>query len=62
LVKNYSEFADTSWMPLLVGFAMSYLIALLTMKVFIQFLQKFTFNAFGIYRIVFGIILLIWFV
>ncbi|MDX1796596.1 MAG: undecaprenyl-diphosphate phosphatase, partial [Hydrogenovibrio sp.] len=47
LVKNYSEFADTSWMPLLVGFAMSYLIALLTMKVFIQFLQKFTFNAFG---------------
>ncbi|BBP42803.1 undecaprenyl-diphosphate phosphatase [Thiosulfativibrio zosterae] len=62
LLKNYSEFANTSWMPLLVGFAMAYIVAYLTMTIFLKFLDKFTFNAFGIYRIVFGIVLLIWFV
>ncbi len=62
LLKNYSEFANTSWMPLLVGFVMAYIVAYLTMSLFIKFLQKFTFNAFGIYRILFGLVLLIWFV
>lgn len=62
LAKNYSEFANTSWLPLLVGFMMAYLAALLTITLFIRFLDKFTFNAFGIYRIVFGVVLLIWFV
>ncbi len=62
LIKNYSEFAGSSWMPLLVGFIMSYIAAYFTMKVFLKFLERFTFNAFGIYRIVFGSVLLIWFV
>lgn len=62
LVQNYSAFVDTSWLPLLVGFVMAYIVAYLTMSLFIRFLAKFTFNAFGIYRIVFGTVLLIWFV
>lgn len=62
LLKNYQEFANTSWMPLLVGFVMAYLVAYLTMTIFLKFLEKFTFNAFGIYRIIFGTVLLIWFV
>lgn len=62
LLKNYSEFANTSWLPLIVGFIMAYIVAYLTMSLFLRFLDKFTFNAFGIYRIIFGIILLIWFV
>ncbi len=62
LIKNYSEFAETSWTPLLVGFIMSYIAAYLTMKFFLKFLDRFTFNAFGIYRIVVGIALLVWFV
>ncbi len=62
LIKNYSEFAGSSWTPLLVGFIMAYITAYLTMKVFLKFLERFTFNAFGIYRIVVGTILLIWFV
>lgn len=62
LSQNYSEFANTSWMPLLVGFIMAYIVAYLTMSLFIRFLDKFTFNAFGIYRILFGTALLIWFV
>jgi len=62
LLKNYSEFANTSWMPLLVGFLMAYIMAYLTITLFLRFLDKFTFNAFGIYRIIFGLVLLIWFV
>ncbi|WP_029408221.1 undecaprenyl-diphosphate phosphatase [Thiomicrorhabdus sp. Milos-T2] len=62
LLKNYSEFANTSWLPLIVGFIMAYIVAYLTMSLFLRFLEKFTFNAFGIYRIIFGIVLLIWFV
>jgi len=62
LLKNYSEFANTSWLPLLVGFIMAYVVAFLTMSLFLRFLEKFTFNAFGIYRIIFGIVLLVWFV
>lgn len=62
LLKNYSEFANSSWIPLLVGFFMAYIVAYLTMSLFLRFLDKFTFNAFGIYRIVFGVVLLIWFV
>jgi undecaprenyl-diphosphatase len=41
---------------------MAYIVAYLTMSLFIRFLAKFTFNAFGIYRIIFGTVLLIWFV
>ncbi|MDX1352617.1 MAG: undecaprenyl-diphosphate phosphatase [Thiomicrorhabdus sp.] len=62
LLKNYSEFANSSWLPLIVGFIMAYIVAYLTMSLFLRFLDKFTFNAFGIYRIVFGVVLLIWFV
>lgn len=62
LLKNYSEFANTSWLPLIVGFIMAYIVAFLTMSLFLRFLDKFTFNTFGIYRIIFGIVLLIWFV
>lgn len=61
-VTHYHEFASTSWEPLLVGFILAFIVAWLTMKLFITFLEKFTFNAFGIYRIVFGAILLIWFI
>lgn len=62
LLKHYEDFNNTSWTPLMVGFLMAFLAAWLTIKVFIKFLQTFTFNAFGVYRIVFGIVLLIWFV
>lgn len=61
-VKHYSEFATTSWTPLLVGFVVAFVVAYLTMTIFIRFLERFTFNAFGIYRILFGIILLVLFV
>ncbi len=58
LLKHYKEFTDANLMPLLVGFAVSFIVAYLSMKLFIKFLEKFTFVGFGIYRIVFGVVLL----
>jgi len=59
-LKHYDEFAATSFMPLIVGFIISFIVAYLTMKVFLGFLARFTFRAFGIYRILFGVLLLLW--
>ncbi len=58
LLKHYKEFAGENLMPLIVGFLVSFVVAYLTMKLFIRFLEKFTFVGFGIYRIIFGVILL----
>ncbi len=58
LLKHYKEFSGENLMPLIVGFVVSFVVAYLTMKLFIRFLEKFTFVGFGIYRIIFGVILL----
>ncbi len=58
LLKNYEDFSDSNLMTLAVGFVVSFIVAYFTMKLFIRFLEKFTFVGFGIYRIIFGAILL----
>ncbi len=58
LLKYYKDFSDTNIMILAVGFVTSFIVAYLTIKLFLKFLDKFTFISFGIYRIIFGIILL----
>jgi len=58
MVKHYRDFTDTNLLVLLVGFVTSFLVAYLTIKLFLSFLQKFTFVSFGIYRIIFGVLLL----
>ncbi|NPA59140.1 MAG: undecaprenyl-diphosphate phosphatase, partial [Epsilonproteobacteria bacterium] len=58
LLKHYQDFSNEGFLPLLVGFIVAFIVAYYTMKYFIKFLEKFTFRAFGIYRIIFGIILL----
>lgn len=60
LLKHYDEFANTSFTPLIVGFLVAFVVAYLTMKLFLGFLERFTFRAFGIYRILFGVLLLWW--
>ena len=62
IVKHYQDFTDTNFMVLGVGFVVSFLVAYLTIKLFLKFLEHFTFVAFGIYRILFGVVLLLWFV
>jgi len=58
MLKNYKEFSDGNFLALLVGFVTSFLVAYLTIRLFLRFLQKFTFVGFGIYRIIFGAVLL----
>jgi undecaprenyl-diphosphatase len=58
MLKHHKDFSEGGLLILLVGFVTSFLIANLTIKLFLQFLQKFTFVGFGIYRILFGLILL----
>ncbi len=59
LLKHYHEFSDAHLVTLAVGFIVSFLVAYLTIKLFMAFLEKFTFVAFGVYRIIFGVVLLL---
>ncbi|MEA1880605.1 MAG: undecaprenyl-diphosphate phosphatase [Campylobacterota bacterium] len=58
LLKHYNEFIGVDWLAFAVGFVVAFVVAYITVKVFLHFIQKFSFVPFGIYRIVFGIILL----
>jgi len=59
LLKHYHEFAGANWSAFVVGFVVAFVVAYITVKVFLVFIQKFSFVPFGIYRIVFGILLLV---
>jgi len=58
LLKHYNEFADANWSAFVAGFIAAFAVAYVTIKLFLVFLQRFTFVSFGIYRILFGILLL----
>ncbi len=58
LLKHYQDFADANWGAFIIGFITAFVVAYLTIKLFLVFIQRFTFVAFGVYRIIFGIILL----
>jgi len=58
LLKHYSDFAEANWIAFLIGFVVAFVVAYLTIKLFLVFLQRFTFVPFGIYRILFGLLLL----
>lgn len=59
LLKHYHEFSGANLLNLGVGFVVSFIVAYLTIKLFLKFLERFTFVSFGIYRIIFGVLLLI---
>ena len=58
LLKHYQDFADANLGAFVVGFVTAFVAAYLTIKLFLAFIQRFTFVAFGVYRIIFGVILL----
>lgn len=58
MLKHYKDLMDGNMLILLVGFVTSFLVSYVTIKLFIRFLDKFTFVGFGIYRILFGAVLL----
>ncbi len=58
LLKHYEEFISVDWGVYFAGFIVAFIVAFITIKLFLTFLSKFTFVPFGIYRIVFGLFLL----
>jgi len=58
LLKHYQDFIGVNILGLLVGFVVAFVSAWLVMRWLIQFLERFTFVAFGVYRILFGLLLL----
>ncbi len=58
LLKHYQEFADANWTAFAIGFVVAFIVAYITIKLFLAFIQRFTFVAFGVYRIIFGVVLL----
>ncbi len=58
LLKHYHDLVGANIMAFAVGFVVAFVVAYLTVKLFLVFIQCFSFVPFGIYRIVFGIILL----
>jgi undecaprenyl-diphosphatase len=58
LLKHYKEFANVDWGVYIVGFITAFIVAYITIKLFLAFLSKFTFVPFGVYRILFGLFLL----
>ena len=57
-LKHYHEFAGQNMIVLASGFVTAFVVAYITMKLFLKFLEKFTFVSFGWYRIIFGSVLL----
>ncbi len=58
LLKHYHDLVGANLTAFAVGFVVSFVVAYITVKLFLVFIQKFTFVPFGIYRILFGVILL----
>lgn len=58
ILKHPDVIVGANWPILAIGFVTSFIVAYLVMKLFITFLEKFTFVAFGVYRILFGLFLL----
>lgn len=54
---NYSIMTPTLWIALIAGFVVAFLVALIVMKKFVDFLKKKPLKVFAIYRIVAGILL-----
>jgi len=58
LIKNISSFKDENAIILATGFIVSFISAYISVKLFLKFVEKYTLIPFGIYRIIFGFLLL----
>jgi len=62
IYKNHSVFVVDDWNALVVGFGVSFVVALFAVKTFLKLLSRFNFTPFGIYRIAIGVLFLWFFV
>jgi undecaprenyl-diphosphatase len=59
LKSNFFSYSSDQYLFLLVGFVGSFIIAILAIKFFLDFIKKHTFIPFGIYRIIISILYLL---
>ena len=62
ILKHYEDFTQSNLITLGIGFVIAFIVAFMAIKLFLKFLENFTFVAFGIYRIIFGLLLLLIFI
>lgn len=60
IYKNHSLFESSQIGYLLIGGVVAFLTSLIVIKVFMRFISRFTYVGFGIYRILIGVIFLLW--
>lgn len=59
ILKNHNSFSSENILPLLVGFVVSFIVAYGVIKWFLAFIRKHTFIPFGIYRVIVGVVFLL---
>lgn len=59
LLKNYKHFSQADFGALGVGFIVSFIVALLSIKFLLSYINKHDFTVFGIYRIVVALVFLL---
>jgi len=59
LIKGFSSMSTLQWQALGIGFAVSFIVALLAVDGFLSYLKKHSLKSFAYYRIVFGIIMIV---
>lgn len=62
LLKSGSYFNGTEIIILIIGFIVSFFTALLVVKYFLKYISHHDFKIFGYYRIIFGLIVLLYFI
>ncbi len=61
IFKNYHHFQIENWVTLGTGFFTAFIFAVISIKFFLNFLKKYTFIPFGIYRIILGVLFFLFF-
>ncbi|WP_457644234.1 undecaprenyl-diphosphate phosphatase [Persephonella sp.] len=58
ILKNYHHFHIENWLTMVTGFITAFLFAVVAIKLFINFVSRYNFIPFGVYRIVLGSVFL----
>jgi undecaprenyl-diphosphatase len=59
LLKNYEHIQSEHITPFIIGFIVAFIVAIAAVKAFVSFLTKYGFKHFGYYRIVLGVLFLV---
>lgn len=60
LIQTGASFSGSEWGYLVVGFVISFFVAILAVKFFLAYIQKHSFAAFGYYRVILAVVMYFW--